>query len=242
MSTMLDAYTTRARLWPALLVALPLGLTTLALLPGDFRGWDVLWSLIVFSGGTALLAEIGRDFGKKKEPRLFHLWGGKPTTQMLRHRDAPDKTALKYWHSQLEQLIPGLKLPTPEEEKRNPLEADQLYERCIDFLRGQTRDKKKFPLIFEENCNYGLRRNLWGMRPLGIAISSLSVVAIGVVIAFNYFIEALPPSPMEVVCGSVSLFLLLGWIILFTPKWVRIPAEAYAQRLLESCDSINSRS
>ena len=242
MSTMLDAYTTRARLWPALLVALPLGLTTLALLPGDFQGWDALWSLIVFSGGTALLAEIGRDSGKKKEPRLFHVWGGKPTTRILRHRDAPDKTALKYRHSQLEQLIPRLKLPTPEDEQTNPLEADKVYERCIEFLRVQTRDNKKFPLVFEENCNYGLRRNLWGMRPLGIAISGLSIVAIGMVIALKYFVKALPPSLMEMACGSVSLFLLLGWIILFTPKWVRVPAEAYAQRLLESCDSINSRS
>ena len=241
MSTMLVAYTTRARLWPALLVALPLGLITLALLPGDFQGWDVLWSLIVFSGGTALLAEIGRDFGKKKEPRLFQLWGGKPTTRMLRHRDAPDKTALMYRHSQLEQLIPRLKLPTPEEEKTNPLETDQVYEKCIEFLRVQTRDNKKFRLVFEENCNYGFRRNLWGMRPLGIAISSLSIVAIGMVIALNYFVKELPPSPIEMACGSVSLFLLLGWIILFTPKWVRVPAEAYAQRLLESCDSINSR-
>lgn len=241
MSTMLDTYTTRARLWPALLVALPLGLTTLALLPGDFGEWDVLWSLIVFSGGTALLAEIGRDFGKNKEPRLFQLWGGKPTTRMLRHRDAPDKTALEFWHSRLGQLMQGLELPTPEEEKSNPLEADDVYERCIDFLRGQTRDKKRFPLVFEENCNYGLRRNLWGMRPLGIATSSLSFVAIGVVIAFNYSVRALPPSPMEVACGSISLFLLLGWITLFTPKWVRVPAEAYAKRLLESCDSIRSR-
>jgi len=241
MSTMLDAYTTRSRLWPALLVALPLGLTTLALLPGDFQGWDVLWSLIVFSGGTGLLAEIGRDFGKKKEPQLFQLWSGKPTTRMLRHRDAPDKTALMYRHSQLEQLIPKLKLPTPEEEKTNPLEADQVYEKCIEFLRVQTRDNKKFHLIFEENCNYGFRRNLWGMRPLGIAISSLSIITIGMVIALNYFVKTLPPSPMGMACGSVSLFLLLGWIILFTPKWVRVPAEAYAQRLLESCDSINSR-
>ncbi len=238
MSTMLDAYTIRARLWPALLVALPLGLTTLALLPGSFQGWDALWSLIVFSGGTALLAEIGRDYGKKKELRLFQLWGGKPTTRMLRHRDTPDITALMHQHRQLEQLIPGLKLPTPEDEKTKPLEADQVYEKCIEFLRVQTRDRKKFPLVFEENCNYGFRRNLWGMRPLGIVISILSFVAIGMAITLNYFVNKLPPSPMEIACGSISLLLVLGWIILFTPKWVRVPAEAYAQRLLESCYSI----
>jgi hypothetical protein len=238
MSTMLDAYTIRARLWPALLVALPLGLTTLALLLGSFQAWDALWSLIVLSGGTALLAEIGRDFGKKKEPRLFQLWCGKPTIRMLRHRDTPDSTALILQHRQLEQLIPGLKLPTPEDEKKKPLEADRIYEKCVEFLRVKTRDRKKFPLVFEENCNYGFRRNLWGMKPLGVAISILSFAVIGIAISLDYFVQELPPSPMEIACGLISLLLLLGWITLFTPKWVRVPAEAYAQRLLESCYSI----
>ena len=174
------------------------------------------------------------------EALLFQIWGGKPSTRMLRHRDAFDKAALIYRHRQLERLIPGLKLPNLEEEKANSLEADQVYDRCIEFLRVRTRDKKRFPLVFEENCNYGFRRNLWGMRRFGIVISSLSFGAIGIVIALNYFNKALPPLPMEISCGSISLSLLLGWIIVFTPKWVRVPAEAYAQRLLESFNSVDS--
>lgn len=238
MNTTLDAYTIRARLWPFLIVALPLGFATLALLPGGIQGWDVLWSLFVFSGGTALFAEIGRNFGKVKEPRLFQVWGGKPTTRMLRHRGALNKQTLTRRHNQLRQMIEGLKIPTLDDENANPLEADEVYDSCIEFLRVQTRDKKKFPLVFEENCNYGFRRNLWGMRPLGILVSSLGIVTIGVFIALSYLVKGIPPSPLVIVGGLANLLFLLGWITLFTPKWVKVAAEAYAQHLLESCDSI----
>ena len=83
-----DTYTRRARLYPALLVALPLGLATLAWFPEGLAGWGTLWGLVTWSGATALLAQVGRDKGRVKEPGLFEQWGGKPTTRMLRHRHA----------------------------------------------------------------------------------------------------------------------------------------------------------
>jgi hypothetical protein len=41
-----------------------------------------------------------------------------------------------------------------------------------------------------------------------------------------------------VVTAGIDLLLLLGWLLVFTPAWVRIPAEAYAERLLEACDTL----
>jgi len=97
-----NAYVRRARLQPAMIVAIPLGLATLAWSPGGIPGWSLIWSLFVFCGGTALMAQVARDRGKKKEPELFTSWGGKPTTCLLRHRDAANKTILSRRHQKLD--------------------------------------------------------------------------------------------------------------------------------------------
>lgn len=231
---MLDTYTRRARLQPALLVALPLGIATLAWFPHGLEGWGALWGLIVWSGGTALIAQIGRDWGKKKEVKLFEMWSGKPTTRMLRHRDAPNKVILERRHKKLKEIMGGVDIPTSEEEQANPTAADDVYEACATFLREKTRDKKRFNLVFEENCNYGFRRNLWGMRPLGI---SIAIVGLAAVVALFILKKGLVPA-LAIACGIGNLLLLLGWILWFTPSWVRIPAEAYSERLLESCETL----
>lgn len=236
-TTVIDKYTFRARLQPALLVALPLGLTTMAWFPAGVAGWDILWGLIVWSGGTALLAQIGRDRGKAKEPKLFEQWGGKPSTGLLRHRDAPNKVSLARYHQKIGQLLPGSRIPTHEEERHDPRAADEVYEACVAFLLEKTRAKKEFPLVFEENCNYGFRRNLWGMKPLGIAIAFGGTAAILGLIILNYF-KNTPIAPTVVLAGSGNLLLLLGWLFWFTPPWVKIAADAYAARLLAACEKL----
>ncbi len=232
-----DRFTFTGRVQPALLVALPLGLATIAWFPTGLVGWDVMWGLIVWSGGTALLAQIGRDHGKEKESTLFEKWDGKPTTRFLRHRDAPNKVLLTHYHKKLASLLPNMKIPTAEEEKTNPDRADEVYETCTAFLREKTRDKNRFPLVFEENCNYGFRRNLWGMKPLGIIIVMIGTGAVAVLIILNYS-KGLVTSPLVFVAGLGNLLLLLAWLVRFTPNWVKIPADAYAERLLAACENL----
>jgi len=156
-----DAYTARARLLPALIVALPLGIATLAWFPNGVLGWGAIWALIVWSGGTVLLAEVGRDAGKRKEPALFASWGGTPTTRLLRHRDAANRPLLARRHDQLAALT-GIPKPTAAREAAAPAAADQVYDAWTRVLRDRTRDRKKYELVFAENCSYGFRRNLWG--------------------------------------------------------------------------------
>ncbi len=232
-----NSYTRRARLQPAMLVALPLGLATLAWSPGGVAGWGLVWSLFVFCGGTALMAQVARDQGKKKEPALFRSWGGKPTTRLLRHRDAPNKILLSRRHQKLQRLVKGVKISTADEEMANLGMADDAYDACTAFLLEKTRKKDEFPLVFEENCNYGFRRNLWGMKPLGITTSLAGTAAIALLIGLNHR-NGVGPSPIVLVCAVLNLFLLFGWLIWFTPNWVRITADAYAERLLAACEKL----
>jgi hypothetical protein len=231
-----DAYTIRARYLPALLVALPLGAALLAWFPNGFTVLKPFSVLFGLWGGAALVEQIGRDFGKRKEPGLFDRWGGKPTTRRLRHGDANNEVLLARRHALLQRLLPDLRLPSPEDERRDPAAADKVYETCINFLREATRDKAKFPLVFEELCNYGFRRNLWGMKPFGLAISLTGLAALTVPSLIDYFRLSLLPPLLPATALLADAAMLLAWLFIIRPDWVRMTAEAYTDRLLESLE------
>src|SRR5947199_6096240 len=113
----LDTYSRNARLKPALLTVLPTAWTVLAWSPEQAAGWTGILSLCVTCGGTYLLAQIGRDWGKLKEPELFRRIGGRPTERMLSHVGTNNRGALLRWHRSLKQIIPDLKIPTLQQEK-----------------------------------------------------------------------------------------------------------------------------
>lgn len=233
-----DTYTRRARIYPFLVAALPLALATLVWFPDKLIGWSAFGSVFVWGGGTALIAQLARDWGRKKQPRLFETWDGKPTTRRLRHRDTDNKVILARRHKKLQELLPDVLIPTAEEELANKEIADEVYEAYGDFLRTKTRDREAFPLVFEENCNYGFRRNLWGMKPLGFTISLVGTVAVGILIVWNFLAEDASISPLEILIGLINLLLFLGWSFVFNPEWVRVPAEAYADQLIAACDKL----
>jgi hypothetical protein len=237
MKTVLNSYSRRARLEPALIAALPLGLATVAWFPTGVVGWGLFWGLIAWSGGTALLAQIAREPGKKKEAHLFASWGGKPTTRFLRHRDAPNKVILERRHRKLARLVPDLHIPSANQEQADPKKADEVYEACTAFLIERTRDVQEFPLIFEENCNYGFRRNLWGMKPIGIALPLLGTAAVLILVGLD-FAKNIMPGPIVFIAALVDIFLAVGWLFYFTSDWVKTTAEAYAERLLAASENL----
>ena len=83
-----DKYTVNARLIPALIVLLPIGLSLASLFPKKFLGWDLIVWLGTSSGMAIFLEQLARDKGKSKQSDLFTLWGGEPTTLMLSHRSS----------------------------------------------------------------------------------------------------------------------------------------------------------
>jgi hypothetical protein len=251
-----DDYNRKARLAPALLVSLPIALIVIAFFPDNVWSWGGVVSLLAWFGILKLLAQLARDMGKSKENELYNAWDGKPTTYFLRHRTTPNKVNLAHQHRKLHELT-GQSMPNESEELANPDLADQIYDTCTQFLLAKTRDHNKFFLIYEENCNYGFRRNLLGMKPLGIVTSSIGVIFIGVqctskIGLFNMFtnwrIDSLTQTgmnlqfsscpPLSLVCLLVSFFLLITWLIWINSDWVKGAADAYAIRLLESCENL----
>lgn len=235
-----DTYTWRARIVPAFLVFLPLTIAVFLWIP-DIELISRLAGAVLGPLGIAMLmAQIGRDRGYKKQPQLWSQWGGAPTTQILRHRNPKGNPVLREkYHRKLKELQPDIEIPTPEEEKRDPQKADFVYEACTRYVINRTRDRRKFPLIFHENVNYGFRRNLWGLKPFGILFALIGLATCGLKLWLDW--RATQRVTGEAALSAAfNLSLLLFWLFWVTPAWVRIPADAYSARLYDSCDQLES--
>ncbi len=234
----LDEYTLKARIYPSFLVLLPLLITSLYYIT-DFQKYYHYFTALFFVGiFTYVLSQFGRDNGKIKEPILNEYFGGKPTTQVLRHRDSTlDSYTKKRYHEILSQKIPNIIIPSLQEELNNPKDADEIYESCSKYLISKTRDTSKFNLLFKENISYGFRRNIWGMKNIAIFIIIILFLvhiyfATDSLTIFNYF------SPKEIALSLFFLLSIMVWFFLITKNWVKLVAFSYAERLFETLNEI----
>lgn len=226
-------YSLRARTLPILILAVPLYVSLWALYPGALTLVETMGSAFAIGAAAFLLSQIGRDQGKKLQPEMWQLWGGSPTTVLLRHTNNPNPTLLARRHKKISDIT-GVVLPSAAEETTNPSAADEAYDTAVTALRNLTRDRKRFPLVYQENVNYGFRRNLVGMRPTGIALSLLSTVAC---IAYPV-IRGGAPTTAEVVATVVSAVFAALWILRFRIAWVQPVAFDYANRIFEAADDL----
>jgi hypothetical protein len=228
----LDAYSFPARVVPILVVFLPpVVLLGVGLISGTRTA---IASGAVLTVLGALAGQVGRDRGKRLEPSLWQGWGGGPAERRLRYRDAADAGVVTRLHQRVEHVL-GEPLPTPEEERTAPAAADTRYEEAIRRLIGLTRNRTQFRLLFAENVNYGMRRNLLGLRAIGIAVAGITAI----VAALLLLLAAGTLSHRAAHYGpalGVALLELVLWTVLVTREWVRVPAEAYADRLIEAVE------
>lgn len=236
-----DGYERKARLYPALLLVAPVVATAVAILPAKFSGLQSLMAAVVGCGGAFLLTQLARDAGKNGEKGLFARWGGLPSVAIFRHRDTRlDSITKARYHKKLASLVKEAKAPTLEEEQADPNAADGVYAAWSNYLRVNTRDTKKFALLFQENVNYGYRRNVWGLRAIGIAACVLSSLVAG---AYLYYVHQSTEKLDEAVAaaGAFALVLLACWIFCFSADWVRVAADAYAERLAECAETLAAK-
>lgn len=194
--------------------------------------------IFVSSGLATLVSHFGRDLGRRKETELFRMWGGVPTTRMLSYRFTRfDALTLGRYHTKLKILLPDLRIPDLADERTNPSRASEVYGSCTSFLREKTRDLKAFPLVFAENINFGFRRNLYGWKPIGLIAASLGVVSCAFFTATHLRAE-LSVLLFGTAGAVVSVTLLFLWLFIIKPDWVRLAADAYAERLIRSLDGL----
>jgi hypothetical protein len=210
--------------------------------------FSVALTIAVSCGGLYLLTNLCREFGKRLEDRLLQKWGGKPTTQLLRHRDKTIESVTKRrYHLFLATKI-NHTFPDEDQETHNPDAADEIYQSGIRWLLNHTRpdDSKKFDLLFKENIAYGFRRNALGLKPLGLIISVASLlwslVAADILFGSAHKcidLAALSRMPTPAVsCFTISTVMVVVWLAFFTRASLRTAAFAYAEMLLRACDTL----
>jgi hypothetical protein len=236
-----DPYDRQARLFPALLLISPVAFTAVALFANKLSGVQSLGATAAGLGGAFLLSQLARDAGAKHQKALFEKWGGMPSVAIFRHRHTRlDAITKARYHKKLSVLVKEAKAPTPEEEQTNPAAADTVYSAWSNFLRVNTRDKKMFSLLFQENVSYGYRRNVWGLRPIGITTSLLCLLVCGLQLYLGHQATGKLDEAL-VGAGAFAAILLLLWLFRFSCEWVRIPADAYAERLAECAEALGVR-
>lgn len=239
-STLLDPYSLRARLQPALLALLPFVVTAFTLAPSASQPMHAALVIIATAGGAVWLSQVARDLGKELEPRLYASWGGKPSTAMLRHRDNRLSAALKARYRAALGGALNLRMPTDTEEQVDPEAADVVYATAGAWLVANTHSTEEFRVLFADNINYGFRRNLLGLKPFAVGGALLSAALVA--ICWRYGWPLPQPSAASVQAGlcSVTLYLLL-MLFVVRPTWVKRAADAYAERLLETTDRLLRR-
>ncbi|MBP1312806.1 hypothetical protein [Herbaspirillum sp. 1130] len=170
-----DTYSIRARLFPAIIAAAP-AFAALALL----ISWKSLGlsNLIATLGILVLLfaiSDLSRARGRAIEKKLYAEHGGMPSITMFRRNDETIDAGSKDRYRAFLANQLAVNVPSPADEMANQAAADAFYIQCGNWLRQNTRDTKKFSLLFAENITYGFRRNLLGVKALALCLNVIVV-------------------------------------------------------------------
>ena len=243
LTLILNPYDRKARLQPALLTGLPLFVCLAVLVSGFGWFWSVVSGMLLFCGATTWLTQLGRDRGKALEPALFRAWGGKPSVAMLRHRDERLATSDKErYRAIIRRMVPELKLAPLRKEQRSPEQADDGYQGATTWLLEQTRDRRRFELIFRENMNYGFRRNLWALKPFALTFDIISIAFValsGVGLLADIVVGSSRAITTIIMCALIAVVHASVFVVVVRSDWVRGPAEAYAEQLLAASDRLS---
>ncbi|MGM4927668.1 hypothetical protein [Tardiphaga sp. 619_E2_N8_5] len=234
----IDAYTMRARLVPAIIAGAPA-----FAFAAIFVSWGKL-GLTHLIAGTALtvlfavFADIARRRGRAIEPSIIAKMGGLPTTVTLRHSDATyDAHTKSDFHKFIASKL-SEPAPTAEEEAADPEKADAYYVRGVIWLRENTRNQKKFDVLFNENVSYGFRRNLFGLKESGFLLNAFIVVVCLAIFWYRWPIDWSNGFNGKLLAVIVIAALHAGYLAIFvTERSVFDAARIYARQLLLSSRS-----
>ena len=116
----------------------------------------------------------------------------------------------------------------------------EAFQKCCNsavlYLRNHTRENA---LVQEENINYGLCRNLFATKKIGIILCIVLCISIALVSWVKH--DSFSSIPEQYLFSFVADFLfLLFWIFGVTRKTLESTAMQYARTLLSTIDSIET--
>lgn len=231
-----DCYGQRARALPLYLTISPIVLFVASVLPEGLNLPLGGTAAIVLVPLSFFFSQAGADFGKALERELWLKWSGPPTTRFLRHSNLEfNKVTRLRIHEKLRKF--GLHIPSEEEEIRDPFTADKYFESCTEELIRRTRDSSRFPLVFSNLTAYGFRRNLLGLKRIGLSLTILGLVG-NCTLLLKGWVDSGEILPYPAAALLMILGLLLVWLIWVNEESVRLSADRYSRSLLEAALSL----
>jgi hypothetical protein len=238
MFKVLDAYSLKARLFPALLAVVPAFAALAILISWNKFG---LTSAIATTAIPVLVfaaADFARRLGKRLEVQIYRELGGKPSVAMLRYSDDTFDAATKAQFRTFLSSKIGQSVPTEQEEKEDPTAADAFYERGGGWLRENTRNVNKFPVLFSENITYGFRRNLLGLKWPALGLNAVIVLLCLLILYRKGAIETDDDVTIRLLIVLAFAVIHAFYMTFAVSKQTVIDASrTYARQLLLSCET-----
>lgn len=234
-----DQYSRNARVYPAVISAAPA-----VLLLGILVGWPKvsLKATVPYVGMLVVLyamSDFARQRGKRIEKELYLRLGGMPSIRMLRRDDSTFDEVTKDRYRAFLAAKLGRAAPTADEEAQDQVAADGFYAAAGTWLRENTRDKRKFAILFDENVTYGFRRNLLGLK-LPALVGDLVVAGIcfGLLWPITLPFSLRDTFTVHVLLVLVFLLAHCGYLVVgVTWRAVGEAAESYGRQLVIAAEA-----
>lgn len=226
---MFNSYNLRTRISVVILLIAPVLLEFYLIVP-EFRELSSTLIVIIITFALCnVLIICCRISGTKAMKKCFS--GLMPAQQYLLLSDGYiDPITKKRYHAFLSQKIQSFDIATIDETMASS---------AVTWLIAQTRDANKFPLIAEENINFGVSYNLLGLKKAGLILSFLGIlinILIYVMDIKNILSVAIPYNVIFIAI-LINLLFLLFWIFLVNQNLVKNAGKKYGRALLAACDS-----
>jgi hypothetical protein len=183
------------------------------------------------------IADFSRAHGRAIEAKLHTEHGGMPSISMFRRNDGTIDASSKERYRKFLASELALTAPSPSDESADQAVADAFYSQCGNWLRQNTRDTKKFPILFGENVTYGFRRNLLGVKVFALCLNAI-VVALCIFVLWQLSWDIHTPLGSRTVVVLVVASAHAAYMLLAVNRTVVWDAsKAYGRELILSCES-----
>ncbi|MFC6642224.1 MULTISPECIES: hypothetical protein [Sulfitobacter] len=229
----MDRYDRNARLNPALLTVLPALLFVFVWFPAVWTQLGAIAALVVTCGILFALSRLARKSGRNVERKLGKKIGRLHTASLLSLADDRLPKTMKTKCRTYIETHSKIGLPSLADESNDAKVAEEDRLLAVRWLLEHTRPQSEASLLLNENISYGFTRNLLGLKPLGILVTS------AVTLGSAYFLYDLEVGTTEFVLGALlcgsALVGLLMWVFLVTKTSVIQASQVYAEKILSLC-------
>jgi hypothetical protein len=221
-----DRYGLFARLFPAILVALPVyvswfyaaGLIGLIPLGHFLESQKILGVLSISVVVLFFYSQMLRLLGKRLEEKYFKNGLEFPSVSLLLYADERMSESFKDGFREKVKGTLGLEPPSRLDEEEDLLMAKRRLREIIRMVIAKCRGRG---LVLQHNIQYGFIRNLLGGAPLGIVLAVIFMLLGKLVVG---------STPMLILNGCLAA--LYGFLLVLKRPLLQRAAREYAEQLL----------